>query len=382
MTSTPTSPSLDLQRVLDSILDGVIVLSSEDRVEEINAEACRILEVSAEKAPGREIERMVGPDHPLVALAREVRQSRQPVVKDGVVIERRFGHDLDVELAVSPVSDENGERPAEARNVVVLLRDRTIGNSLREEVSQREQLTHYGLIAAGIAHEVRNPLGGIRGTAELLKGWAETDRGRKAAELIVNEVDRIHSLVEELMVFARGDRLDLEPVNLHRLINDTLSIAEADPLAQNVRFVRAFDPSIPEITADADRLTQVFLNLIRNGIQAMGEAGGTLTVTTRMTLQHRVVGKNRRSLPTAEISFEDEGPGISPEIADRLATPFFTTKTDGTGLGLAVSRHWVTRHGGRLQIDHHAHAGAKVLVDLPLKPPGDQDPQPNDHARE
>jgi two-component system nitrogen regulation sensor histidine kinase GlnL len=369
MPTTPPLTSLDLQRVLDSILDGVIVLSSEGCIEEINAEACRILEVSAEKAPGREIERMVGADHPIVALAREVRQNRQPVVKDGVAIERRFGHDLDVELAVSPVSDENGARLAEARSVVVLLRDRTIGNSLREEVSQREQLTHYGLIAAGIAHEVRNPLGGIRGTAELLKGWSETDRARKAADLIVSEVDRIHSLVEELMVFARGDRLDIEAVNLHRLIDDTLSIAGADPLAQNVAFVRAFDPSIPEIEADADRLTQVFLNLIRNGIQAMGDTGGTLTITTRMTLQHRVVGRNRRSLPTAEITFEDEGPGISPEIADRLATPFFTTKTDGTGLGLAVSRHWVTRHGGRLQIENGANAGAKVLVDLPLKPP-------------
>jgi two-component system nitrogen regulation sensor histidine kinase GlnL len=396
MPASPSTPQLDLQRVLDSLLDGVIVLSSGGRVLEINAEACRILEVSAETAPGREIDEMVGPGHAIVSLALEVRQQRRPIVKDGVTIERRYGHDLDVELAVSPVADENGITPAEATSVVVLLRDRTIGNSLREEVSQREQLAHYGLIAAGIAHEVKNPLGGIRGTAELLESWVDSDRARKAAALIVSEVDRIHSLVEELMVFARGDQLELEALNLHLLIDNAIALAEADTLSQNVEFARVFDPSIPELMADGDRLMQVFLNLIRNGVQAMGDTGGTLTITTRMTLQHRVVGSNRRSLPTAEIVFEDEGPGISPDILDRLATPFFTTKTDGTGLGLAVSRHWVTRHGGRLYIDHrerHEHnrahtdrdnhedepeykrqdkpKGARILVDLPLKPLGE-----------
>jgi two-component system NtrC family sensor kinase len=98
----------------------------------------------------------------------------------------------------------------------------------------------------------------------------------------------------------------------------------------------------------------------------MGEAGGTLTITTGMTLQHRLIGEDGRPIPTIAVVFEDDGPGIAPEILDRLATPFFTTRPEGTGLGLAVSRHWVARHGGRLQIESRIGRGARVSVVLPL----------------
>ena len=109
---------------------------------------------------------------------------------------------------------------------------------------------------------------------------------------------------------------------------------------------------IPDLVADADRLTQVFLNLARNALQAMDQAGGTLTVSTRMLLEGRLVASDGRPTPTVELTFSDTGSGISPDILDRLATPFFTTKSTGTGLGLAVSRHWISRHGGRIQIEN------------------------------
>ncbi len=361
-------PQQELQRILDAVLAGVIVLAPAGAVQRINAEACRIIETSLQMAPGRSLATLLHERHPLLELARNVQSTRRPVIEDGVAIARRFGGDLEVEVAVSPLPEENGD----TSGVVLLLRDRAVGKSLREQASQREQLASYGLIAAGIAHEVKNPLSGIRGAAELLSKWTGDARGQQSADLIIREVDRITRLVEELMVFARGDELMRESLNLHRLLDQVLELVAAEPAAANAEFERNYDPSIPDLMGDANRLTQVFLNLARNAVQAMGEAGGRLSVTTRTPLRHRLVGADGRPVPTIEITIGDTGPGIPDEIADRLATPFFTTKPDGTGLGLAVSRHWLTRHGGRMQIESEPGLGTKVRVSLPLQVGGAQ----------
>lgn len=361
----PSNPAdRRLSRILDAMLDGVIVLDPTGAIERINDEACRVLECSAETATGKPLGEFAGPDHPMVAVARQVQRTRQPLMEDDVPLARRFSSPAEIDVAVSPIPEEPGEHGG---GVVVVLRDRTIGNTLREQASQLEQLVRYGHIAAGIAHEVKNPLGGIRGAAELLEQRADDDRTRRTAQVIVREVDRITGLVDELMVFARGETLRFSPLNLHRLIDEVLELVAAEPLAATVAFERIFDPSIPELTGDGARLTQVFLNLVRNAVQALDGRGGRLEITTRMKLQHRLVGADGRPVPTVEVTFRDDGPGIAPEIFDRLATPFFTTRPDGTGLGLAVSRHWLSLHGGRLGIEANPTGGACFRITLPLQ---------------
>ena len=359
----PPRQSNELQRVLDAVLDGIVVLSPGAAIEQINSEACRILETSAESAVGSPLAGFFEPGHAVPALVRSVQASRRPAIDNGVSLARRFAGPLEVDVAVSPL----GEEDRETGGVVLTLRDRTIGNSMRAELFQREQLHSYGQIAAGIAHEVKNPLGGIRGAAELLARRVPGQRDQQTAALIVREVDRIAALVDELMVFARGDELKLERLNLHRVIDGVLDLLAADPLARDTEWRRIYDPSIPELEADPGRLTQVLLNLTRNAIQAMGEAGGVLSIRTRIALEHRLLGPDGRPEPTVSISLSDTGPGIPEEILARLATPFFTTKPDGTGLGLAVSRHWLARHGGRLRIESGPGPGAVVHVDLPLR---------------
>jgi two-component system nitrogen regulation sensor histidine kinase GlnL len=264
--------------------------------------------------------------------------------------------------------DSDGAESGEVTGVVVALRDRTVRNSLREIVSEREKLTSYGHIAAGIAHEVKNPLSGIRGAAELLELRATDDRSRDTLGLIVREVDRITALVDELMVFAKGEKLRPTRVNVHQVLDGVLHLLSMDPLCANVTTERFYDPSIPELEADADRLTQVFLNLGRNALQAMEEGGGTLEVHTGMTLHNRLSNADGQLVPTVEIAIVDSGPGIEPEVLRRLATPFYTTKAKGTGLGLAVARHWIACHGGNLRVTSELGEGAKLFVTLPLKP--------------
>jgi len=355
----------DLQSLLDALLDGVILVDSTGRIAHVNNEACRILEVSAEKGIGARLADLFGPDHTVGELERQVRSERRSALVDGVAIERRFAAEVLVNIAVSPI--EFGD---EDDGLLIELRDRTLRSSLNERHAQRDQLERFGQIAAGIAHEVRNPLGGIRGAAELLQSWSEGERAQSAAELIVREVDRISALLEQLMVFARGDELRLGPVNIHRLLDDVLQLLGMDPLSKGIGVERSYDPSIPELHADADRLTQVFLNLLRNALQAMeGRGEGSVLVTTRMALDDRVTRSDGRPVPTVLITVRDTGGGIDPDVLGRIATPFFTTRESGTGLGVAVAHQWVTRHDGALTITSELGVGTEARVTLPLAGP-------------
>jgi two-component system nitrogen regulation sensor histidine kinase GlnL len=352
----------DLSHILDALLDGIVVLDAEGRVELLNAEACRVLETSTEAVAGRPVEQVTGAG----GFARSVRAvlaGGAAAVEHEIRVPRRFQGDVLVDAAVAPLTDAAGR----TTGVVVGLRDLTLGAALREVERERAGVAALGQIASGIAHEVRNPLGGIRGAAELLAKRAASDRDRAAADLIVREVDRIAALLDDFLVFGRAGEIKLQPVNLHRVLDDVLDLLAVDPLGSRARVERVFDPSIPELLADGDRLVQIFLNLGRNALEAIGERDGVLTITTRLRLDHRIDTGGGERVPSVAVDFEDTGPGIPEAVRERLATPFFTTKARGTGLGLALARHFVTQHGGTLQIESSPQRGTRVRVSLPLR---------------
>lgn len=363
--------SADFQRVLDAVLDGVVVVDADGHVQFVNAEACRILETSAEAAASSRIEQIVGPDHAVAKMVQTVLGTGRSCIESERSVQRRFDEDVMVDVAASPLLEDDHN----CSGVVIALRDRTIQRTLAEWVSERERLSAFGQIAAGIAHEVKNPLGGIRGAAELVSARAGDDRTKAAADLIVREVDRIVSLVDDLMVFTQRGGVRLAPVNIHRVLDDVIELLSMDTLSGGVELERSFDPSIPDLLADGDRLIQVFLNLARNALQAL-EGSGTLRFATRVTLDHRLAGENGEALPTVTICVEDDGPGIPAELMERVMTPLFSTRSSGTGLGLAVARHWVAQHGGVMRIESGPERGTRVRVALPLSrhsgPPGDR----------
>ncbi len=353
----------DLSRVLDAVLDGVLVLDAAGRVELINSEASRLLETSAGTARATPVELLVGPEHAIAVLARGVLESGRTAIVTEREVERRYEPDVVVDVAASPLFDDAGR----VNGAVLALRDRTIQQSLAALVSERERLASFGRMASGIAHEVKNPLGGIRGAAEILAARSSDAGTSDAAELIIREVDRIAALVDDLMIFAHGSELEEASLNIHRVLDDVLDLLSMDRLGARVRLERSFDPSIPELLGDADRLTQVFLNLCRNALQALEGRDGCLRISTRMSLDNRLATGSGERLPTLLVEIRDDGPGMAPEVLERLGTPFFTTRKDGTGLGLAVSRHWVARHGGTLRVESRAGGGTTVGVALPLR---------------
>jgi len=349
--------------VLEALLAGTVVVDQGGAVEELNSVACRLLEHSRASALGRPVEALVGPGHAIARLARQVLAGGIAISELGQEIERRGGEHARVDVAASPLFGA-GARPD---GVLLVLRDRSMERRLEQLESERERFDAFGRIAAGLAHEIKNPLGGIRGAGELLAARASDAKTRETAELVVHEAARIARLVDELGVFARGDELRLAPVNVHRVLDGVLALVSHDPLAAGVEVVRAFDPSIPELLADPDRLEQVFLNVARNALQAMSPGGGTLTVTTRMTLDHRIALEKGRPLPTLAVWLEDTGRGMDAEELRQASTPFYTTRAGGTGLGLALAEYWVARHHGSLHLESEKGVGTRARVTLPVR---------------
>jgi two-component system nitrogen regulation sensor histidine kinase GlnL len=350
----------DLGHVIDALLSGVVVIDAGGTVREMNSEACRILETSTASARRRSAEDALGPL--LAKIVRSVLASGRAVVESEIRVERRFATEpLVAEVAVAPFY-ESGRTDG----VVLEIRDRSIHRALREAESERERIGSFGRIAAGIAHEVKNPLGGIRGAAERLAKRSDDPRHRKAAELVIRETDRITALLDDFMVLGRDEALRPRAVNLHRILDDVLDLNDLDPLSDGIETERVYDPSIPEIQADRDRLAQVFHNLVRNALQAM-EGDGRLAIRTRVDIDHPLSTPDRGRVPAVSVEVIDSGPGIPDELRDRITDPFFTTRTAGTGLGLAIAQHWVTAHGGRLALEAAPGAGTCARVTLPLR---------------
>lgn len=353
----------DLGSVLEAILAGVVVLDREGRVEELNSAASRLVEHSKEAVTGRPVEVLVGPDHALAQIGRQALATGVPISQSGQRIERRNEGNAEVDVAASPLFDRRGR----VDGVVLVLRDRSSYRRLEQLEAERERFASFGRIAAGLAHEIKNPLGGIQGAGQLLFARASGGKTKETAGLIVREAARIAGLVDDFMVFARGERLRLAPVNLHRILDGVLDLLAHDPLARDCTFERLYDPSIPEFLADADRLVQVFLNLARNGLQSMEARGGVLAVSTGLRLDHRIAVGEERPVPALAVWIRDTGRGMSEDELRQARTPFFTTRAGGTGLGLAVAEYWIAQHQGTLHIESQKEKGTAVRVTLPLR---------------
>jgi two-component system nitrogen regulation sensor histidine kinase GlnL len=344
-------------------MDGVVVVDEWGIVRQLNDASCRILETSSEALVGRPVEDVHGADHAIARLARAAIETARGAVESDQRVERKVEGNIVVDVSASPIFDDLGN----VDGALVVLGDRTLRRVIEADAAERERLDWSARIALGIAHEVKNPLGGIRGAGELLVQRADDPKTRETAQLIVREVDRIANLVDDFMVLARDEEIRVADVNLHQVLDGVLDLVGHDAVAAGCQVVRHYDPSIPELPGDAERLAQVFHNLARNAFEAMEPDGGTLTVSTRMALAHRLTRDDGSPVPTVAIGFRDTGPGIPGESMDKVWTPFFTTRKKGTGLGVPLADHWVTRHGGRLRVESPPDEGACVTVYLPLR---------------
>ncbi len=239
---------------------------------------------------------------------------------------------------------------------VLLLSDLTEIKGLEQKMRENERLAAVGRMAAGVAHEVRNPLSSVKGLALLLRGtFSPHSRERETADLLIQEVERMNRTISELLSFSRPESLDLTEVRIDEILARTLQLIEADTDREKIRLHLEVQDNLPLVMADPDRLNQVFINIFLNAIQAM-EDGGVLDVSAV-----RQPGGD-----TVLVTVRDSGCGMDSKTLEQIFFPYFTTKEGGTGIGLAISQKIISDHGGSLRIESEVGRGTTVFIELPI----------------
>lgn len=347
--------------VIDSVGDGVIVVGSNGRITLCNPAAEQITGFSQKQALGAEFKKLFTLEATLVEMLDKTISTGITISDHENVVVRSTGRITPVAVTCYPLVEGSGENIG----AILTLKDITYIRELEAAVRQADRLSTLGTLAAGLAHEVKNPLGGIKGAAQLLeREFTPGSEMLDYTKVMIRETERIDHIIRELLELASPRPLKLAPVNLHKILADILLLQKQAVSDANIVFIQHLDPSIPEILADEAMLTRLFLNLICNAIDAMG-VDGRLTVTSRVLSDYRMTQFERKSRMVA-IEISDDGPGIPQEDLENIWTPFFSTKSTGTGLGLTICHKIVSEHRGMIKAESDSGHGTKFTVLLPL----------------
>ena len=343
----PTLPSGTSDAVLDALPHPVVMVSADGSIANANAAAESFFEASVTLLRRHTLRELVPFGSPLLSLVEQVR-SRGAAVNEYRVdlgTPRNPGERL-VDLHVAPVP----ERPD---HIVVMLQERTIADKMDRQLTHRSAARSVIALAAMLAHEIKNPLSGIRGAAQLLE-QSVGDEDRSLTRLICEEADRIVKLVDRMEVFTDQRPIEREPVNVHAVLEHVKRLTHSG-FARHIKFVEDYDPSLPPVLVNRDQLIQVFLNLVKNAAEAIGEeaADGEICLSSsfRPGVRLAVPGSKTRVALPLEFCVRDNGPGVPEDLLPHLFDPFVTTKPSGSGLGLALAAKIIGDHGGIIECE-------------------------------
>ncbi len=344
-----------LRSVIDSAVDGIIVIDDRGLIESFNPGAERLFGYAEAEVRGRNVNVLMPAPYQEehdAYISRYLQTGQAKIIGTGREVSglRRDGTTFPLHLSVGE------HRIGDARKFTGIVHDLTNRVRIEEQLRERVALAKLGEMAAVIAHEVRNPLAGVRAAIQVVGGrFPASSPDSSIMREIVSRIDSLDNLINDLLLFARPPQPRLASVDLASLVGLTAELACRDPLIVGVRV--EITGAAPLIRADPGLLTIVFQNLLLNAAQAMQGSG-----TVRVSLGTADDGM-------ARVEFNDTGPGIPPEVRDKVFTAFFTTKARGSGLGLATARRLVEAHQGQIAIDVAAGEGTTVVVRLPIEPP-------------
>jgi two-component system nitrogen regulation sensor histidine kinase GlnL len=335
---------ISIDSILNALPTAVIVLDAAGSIVLINTAGEQFLQGGAKYLKGRALSELLPQDNPVFSLISQVRKQGFAVSENRVTLESpRIGKNL-VNLQATPL--------AEDPDIIILtLQQRSIAETIDRQLTHRGAARSVTAMAAMLAHEVKNPLSGIRGAAQLLEQNVRPDDAGLTT-LIREEADRICELVDRMEVFSDAGPLQREPVNIHLVLDRVMQLAK-NGFGRHLRYVTNFDPSLPAVLGHRDQLIQVFLNLIKNAAEAAPQKGGEITLETayQQGVRFAVPGTGSRIHLPLRIGIRDNGDGIPDDIKSCLFDPFVTSKPQGTGLGLALVAKIIGDHGGVIECD-------------------------------
>ncbi len=356
--------------ILSGIVDGVVVTDAEGRVLVWNRAAEEMTGITAADTVGKNVHSVFSDNPSVVSQIKKTVSSGRSYSDYEAEISVKHGGQHPVGLVTSMLTDDEGR----STGVILTIRDQAGVRDLKERMRRADRLATLGMIAAGIAHEVKNPLVGIRGAAQLMRselraGAAPAPGSSKSLteylDVIVKEADRLNSVLEGILDFTRIKPRAMKASNIHSVLDRVLLLNEENARQRGIVLARLYDPSLPDVYGNEDQLIQVFLNIIKNAIEAMPK-GGKLTLITRMSDLFTTVQADRKKYQLMVVKVSDTGGGIKQEHLQDIFTPFFTTKDRGVGLGLALSYQIVQEHLGTIRVESHENEGTTFSVYLPL----------------
>lgn len=337
----PRLSMADLERILDNMTTSLVVVDRHYALAYLNVAAETLLGVSRNQALGRNLSEFLRGSNELIALISRAFKSGQPYARRELSLPGAAGSDeLIIDCSVTPV-DDTGAGPG----VLVEITDATQHQRLTRETALLHQIGGSRLMIRQLAHEIKNPLGGLRGAAQLLERQLGDAAMREYTSIIISEADRLKTLVDSLLGPGRAPNKEL--VNIHELLQHVRQLLTTDS-PPGIVIERDYDPSLPPLRLDRNQIIQAMLNLGRNAVQAM-KTSGQLVLRTRV-LTSVNIGTRRHRL-VASVQFEDNGPGVPEHLQNTLFYPFVTGRQEGTGLGLAIAQDLVSRHGGLIEFE-------------------------------
>jgi two-component system, NtrC family, nitrogen regulation sensor histidine kinase GlnL len=349
---------LDGELILNGLSSAILVINADQSILKLNTAAEQFLSSSATNIVGHPLSDFIPPDSPLFVLVEQVRLENQVVSEHDLTIETpRIGRHF-VNVHAAPIAERPGV-------VILSIHSRSIAEKIDRQLSYRGAARSVTAMAAMLAHEVKNPLSGIRGAAQLLEDTVSED-DQSLARLIRDEVDRIVELVDRMGMFAGDAPIRHQSVNIHQILDRVLQVSK-NGFGRHARFVTQFDPSLPPVRGNRDQLVQVFLNLIKNAVEAAPDEAAEIVMET--SYQHgvrfAVPGNSERVHLPLTISITDNGTGIPDDMMPHLFDPFVTSKSQGSGLGLALVAKIIGDHGGIVECET-ANTRTVFRVMLPM----------------
>ncbi len=342
------------QRIIDNLSSAVCLFDAELRLCHVNSTAEALFGLSARRLLGLTAQQLLDSNR-LAGLLAVALESGNPWIERECRLKGVGEHSVTVDLTAIPLQD-----PSQPPGVLLELNpvDHQLRIAREESLLAQQRATQE--MVRGLAHEIKNPLGGIRGAAQLLEGELDDPSLREYTQVIIHEVDRLQDLLNRLLGPHRLPRM--RRINIHRVVERvrTLVQAEAPP---GIRLLWDYDPSLPELYADADQLVQVVLNIVRNAVQALpGE--GEIVLRTRAHRRYTVGHICHKLVICIEVI--DNGPGIPEEMQQKIFYPLVTGRADGTGLGLSIAQSLVNQHGGLIECDSRP-GRTKFSILLPVR---------------
>ena len=346
--ATPYSAAergLDAATILEALPDPVIVIDRSERIRFVNPAAEQFLGSGAAALCGSPLADFVAPHASLASLIDSVWRVGNTISEYDMLLEGPRCGSRSVTIQGALAGDGAADK------LVLTLHERSMAEKMDRQLIHRNAARSITAMAAMLAHEVKNPLSGIRGAAQLLEQDADA-AGRELTQLICDETDRIVALVDRMEAFSDDRPIEREAVNIHELLERVRRVAHSG-FARHVRLVEEYDPSLPPVRGNRDLLVQVFLNLVKNAAEALTGSDGEIILTTAYRHGLRLAvpgGEGRQHLPLM-VSVTDNGAGIPEDLRPHLFDPFVTTKRNGTGLGLALVAKVIGDHGGVIEFD-------------------------------